>query len=242
MPKLSSAIDQVLTAQKKSKKPLAIILAGHNGAGKSTMWYKSLSKRLQIPLINADRMMLSILPELEPGQLPKWARKIRDADPSWMKVAQNGVQAFVAHAMASGVPFAMETVFSHWREFERGRVESKIQLIEELQAAGYFVVLLFVGLSSDQLSIGRVHTRVSEGGHGVTATKLRSRFPRTQIAIGRAVFVADAAILTDNSRAPSRAFTVCQVRLKKRVIFDIRQAMKRIPRAISAWMDVVAPV
>ena len=40
-----------------------IALLGTNGSGKSTMWKLYLSDKLQIPLINADRMMLSMLPE-----------------------------------------------------------------------------------------------------------------------------------------------------------------------------------
>lgn len=44
-------------------KPVAFVLAGHNGSGKSTLWRERLSDALRIPLINADRMMLSILPE-----------------------------------------------------------------------------------------------------------------------------------------------------------------------------------
>lgn len=67
---LADAVEQILNAQKRTKKPLAIILAGHNGSGKSTMWRKSLSGQLQIPLLNADRMMLSILPEAFPELLP----------------------------------------------------------------------------------------------------------------------------------------------------------------------------
>ena len=39
------------------------VLFGHNGSGKSTMWYEHIVDNIQIPLINADRMMLSILPE-----------------------------------------------------------------------------------------------------------------------------------------------------------------------------------
>jgi predicted ABC-type ATPase len=77
-----------------------------------------------------------------------------------MAVAQKGVEAFVAQAMARGVPFAMGTVFSHWRELKGGKVESKIDLIRQMQDAGYFVLLFFVGLSNAQLSIARFSTRV----------------------------------------------------------------------------------
>ncbi len=120
----------------------------------STMWYKHLAPVLQIPLINADRMMLSILPD---GRtLPQWAKTLRDTDLSWQRVAQQGVQAFVAQAMLNRVPFAMETVFSQWQERPSEPPASKIDLIRDMQTAGYFVLLLFVGLSTPELSIARV--------------------------------------------------------------------------------------
>jgi len=62
--KLKDSVEQIHEAQRKTKKPLAIVLAGHNGSGKSTMWRRALSDQLQIPLINADSMMLSILEKL----------------------------------------------------------------------------------------------------------------------------------------------------------------------------------
>jgi predicted ABC-type ATPase len=125
---LTSAVEAIQTAQKRSKKPLAVILAGHNGSGKSTLWYKHLVNQFQIPLINADRMMMSILPEVTKSQpLSQWASSLRDKDPSWMKMAQKGVEAFVAQAMVYKVPFAMETVFSHWKKYRRwdGRIKNR---------------------------------------------------------------------------------------------------------------------
>lgn len=243
MNELGTAINRIIATQKATERPLAIVLAGHNGSGKSTMWRKTLSDRLRIPLLNADRMMLAILPEPnDEGALPDWARDLRDTDLGWMGVAQNGVQAFVAHAMQAKVPFAMETVFSHWRPREDGTVESKIDHIREMQAAGYFVLLLFVGLSSAELSALRVETRVAMNGHDVDRDRLVHRFPRTQTAIREALEVADASVLLDNSRDIKRAFTVCSVRLGPERLFDIRQGESTIPVAISTWLNVVAPI
>jgi predicted ABC-type ATPase len=209
MTTLVGAVEQVLSVPIRSGKPLAIVVAGHNGSGKSTMWNERLAPLIRIPLVNADRMMMSILPEPPAGNpLPTWAAALRDGDERWMRVAQKGVEAFVIQAMGQNVPFAMETVFSHWRERADGRVESKIDRIRDMQSAGYFVLLLFVGLSDAQLSVGRVLTRVSLGGHAVESGRLIDRFPRTQKAIAAALGVADAAILTDNSREPALAFTV----------------------------------
>ncbi|TNC65780.1 zeta toxin family protein [Rubellimicrobium roseum] len=240
---LDNAVDEVLRAQEETEKPLAIIVAGHNGSGKSTMWNKRLSNRLQIPLINADRMMLSILPEPNSqGALVEWAQTLRDTDESWMKVAQSGVQAFVGHAMVAQVPFAMETVFSHWRPRPDGTFESKIDDIRNLQEAGYFVLLLFVGLANAGLSVLRVQTRVAENGHDVPPDKLLQRFPRTQAAIRQASSVADATIFTDNSRGPKEAFTVCRVQLGTREVFDLRSGPD-LPLApgIAQWMEIVCP-
>lgn len=242
MTKLKEAVDQVLAAQKRTKKPLAIIVAGHNGSGKSTMWRKSLSNQLRIPLLNADRMMLSILPEPDSsGALIDWAQDLRDTDLGWMQVAQSGVKAFAAHAMQAKVPFAIETVFSHWEVQDDGSVHSKLETIVDLQAAGYFVLLIFVGLANAELSILRVMTRVAERGHGVPEDKLRARFPRTQHAIREGAGIADAAIFTDNSRNEKQAFTVCRVQLGEEALFDLRSSERTVPPVVLEWLDKLSP-
>ena len=238
---LRGSVADVIARAKHSGKPLAIIVAGHNGSGKSTMWYEHLVDGIRIPLINADRMMLSILPVPDAtGRLRPWAQRLRDEDQMWMTVAQKGVESFVAQAMAKKVPFAVETVFSYWQRRRDGSYASKIDMITDLQAAGYFVLLVFVGLSSSALSIGRVATRVAEGGHAVDFQKLLERYPRTQQAIGHALPVADAVVLVDNSREASLAFTPCYIRADDRVLYDIR-ARGNAPIEIATWLDVVVP-
>ena len=237
-----AALQVALEAHRRSNKPLAVVLAGHNGSGKSTLWYRHLAETLRIPLVNADRMMLSILPEPgDDGFLADWAANLRDTDESWMRVAQNGVQAFVAQALAQGVPFAMETVFSHWVEHTDGAVESKVDLIRQMQAAGYFVLLLFVGLTNEQVSIGRVATRKDEGGHDVEVRKLVTRFPKTQKAIRHAAPVADATVFMDNSRTKKEAFTVVRVQIGSEQRFDIRDVSPGAPAEIAEWMSKTCP-
>ena len=158
-----------------------------------------------------------------------------------MGVAQRGVQAFVAQAMAKQVPFAMETVFSHWVDLGNGQYESKIDQIKQMQAEGYYVILFFVGLTSSQLSIARVNTRVSAGGHDVAINKLTERFPRTQKAISMAAKVADAAILVDNSQEPSKAFSVCRIQMLDQEVYDVRNEPSNAPLAVLKWINVVSP-
>jgi len=243
---LEIAVATILASQKRSKKPLAVVLAGHNGSGKSTLWYERLADLFKIPLVNADRMMMSILPETISGEgkrlpLPDWASAIRDADSNWMRVAQKGVEAFVDLAVEHKVPFAMETVFSHFKDLGGGKFESKVDRIQELQKKGYYVLLLFVGLANSDLSILRVSTRVAKGGHAVDRDKLVKRFPRTQRAIGLAMRVADAAILTDNSLTPKEAFSVCRIQLQDEDIFDCRNQKRAVPPAILEWLGAVCP-
>lgn len=232
------AIDAVLTALDATRKPLAVVVAGHNGSGKSTLWRDKLSARFRIPLINADRMMLSILPEPDP-RLPSWAQSLRDTDERWMRVAQLGVEAFTTHAMNNGLPFAFETVFSHWQPQAGGKPKSKIEKIERLQDAGYFVLLVFVGLISAELSIARVASRVAAGGHDVPQSKLRDRFGRTQAAIAAAREVADATLMYDNSGDETQAFTLAFAGLGKKTIFDVRGH-----RLVTAglWLDKIVPI
>jgi predicted ABC-type ATPase len=159
-------------------KPLAIVLAGHNGSGKSTLWYDKLADQLRIPLVNADRLTLSILPQPSEGKqtLRAWAANLRDRDERWQKLSQDGVQLFMGLIMEQHMPFAFETVFSYLERQADGSYKSKADTIVALQKAGYFVVLLFVGLASAELSILRVATRRLQGGHDVPEEKLKHAF------------------------------------------------------------------
>lgn len=200
-----------------------------------------------MPLINADRLTTSILPEKTEEGLPGWAQRLRDEDQRWHELSQQGVKAFKRLVMAKQIPFAFETVFSHWVERPDGTIESKADDILELQKAGYYVVLLFVGLASAALSTARVQTRRSQGGHAVPVHKLLDRFPRTQKAIGHAAPVADMAIFFDNSRQPQQAFSLVRVQQKSDVLFDCRSdeysvsedlrqvAMRWLPNVCGDW-------
>jgi hypothetical protein len=115
--------------------------------------------------------------------------------------------------------------------------------ILELQDAGYFVVLVFVGLVSAALSIGRVATRRQQGGHAVPVDKLIERFPRTQAAVGHAAPLADMTLFFDNSRSTSDAFALVRVQQRKRVLFDCRDEAYLIEddllRVAQAWLPFV---
>jgi hypothetical protein len=104
---------------------------------------------------------------------------------------------------------------------------------------------LFVGLASEDLSILRVSTRRMQGGHDVPEAKLRSRFPRTQKAIGIASEVADLTLMFDNSRSIESAFALVRAQRKKEILYDCRDVnFKQDPdlaRIAGIWLSKVAP-
>jgi predicted ABC-type ATPase len=244
-PALAKLLRQALVAEGR---PAAFVLAGHNGSGKSTLWYERLVPTLQMPLVNADRLTASILPPVDDRthKLPAWAQRLRDDDERWQRLSQEGVRTFKRLVMEQRIPFAFETVFSHWRRLPNGSYESKADDIVQLQEAGYFVVLLFVGLASVNLSVLRVNTRKQQGGHGVPLDKLRVRFPRTQAAIGHAAPLADMTLMFDNSRGYAKAFSLVRAQRGQHVLFDCRDEAYRIDgelrRVAQAWLPkVVGP-
>ena len=239
---ISTVRGAVRLALPKQDRRLAIIVCGHNGSGKSTLWYEFLADQFKIPLLNADRVLLSLLPEQrESSPWPVWAQRLRDQNGLWMEISQRGLAGLMNEAIAKRATFAFETVFSYWQAVPDGTIRSKTDLIQRLSDAGYFVVLLFVGLADVGLSIGRVLTRVHQGGHKVAHRKLIERFPRTQRAVAQALNVADAAVLFDNSGELQRSYTPVHVRSNKQILFDIRE-MGSPPKSITQWLDVVAPL
>jgi predicted ABC-type ATPase len=160
--------------------PVFYLLAGPNGAGKSTL-YQALVLAGTIPataeFVNADLYEAAHLqhiadPENRSEQARQWA------------VARR------AELLQSGQPFVSETVFSH---------ESKLALIQEAQAKGYFVMLLVVALDQPDRLLARVAQRVTEGGHAVPPERILARYPRTLAHLRQAVRMADAAILYDSA-------------------------------------------
>ena len=226
-----------------AQKPVAFVLAGHNGSGKSTLWYERLVHSLQIPLINADRLTLSILPSPDDRtrRLPDWAQKLRDKDHRWQLLSQESVIAFISLVAEKRMSFAFETVFSHWKKLPDGSYESKADIIRALQKSGYFVVLLFVGLASVELSIMRVATRKSLGGHDVPIDRLRARYSRTQMAVGHAAPLADMTIMFDNSGDLRRAFALVRAQRRSKVLYDCRDRKYRTGSQLRKLADLWLP-
>lgn len=150
------------------------LLAGGNGAGKST-FYRTQLQPLGMPFVNADNIAREVFPdnpEANSYQAAAIAENMRN------------------ELLAEGRSFCFETVFSH---------PSKIDFMAAAKARGYQVILVFVYLASPGLHKARIQQRITEGGHAVPEDKVETRLPRTFENIKTAIQLADQAYLLDNS-------------------------------------------
>jgi len=150
------------------------VLAGGNGAGKST-FYRTRLESLSLPFINVDILAKQIYPE-QPEKHSYEAAKIA------------GIMR--TQLLQQGRTFCYETVFSH---------PSKIDFLAQAKALGYEIVLVLIHLECISLYQARVAQRVTEGGHSVPEDKIRSRVSRVLHNIKQALPLCDRCYFLDNS-------------------------------------------
>lgn len=155
------------------------LLAGGNGAGKSTFYNHYLANH-GIKFVNADLIAKEIDPK-RPESVSYEAAAI----------AENIRKGL----LAQGISFCFETVFSH---------KSKIDFIAQAKALGYKIILVYIHLIDSSLNAARVYQRTAEGGHSVPAEKIHSRIPRAMENIKTALAIVDEAWILDNSSGKNR--------------------------------------
>lgn len=168
-----------------SAQPLVVVIAGSNGAGKTTVAPFLLRDALGLrEFVNADAI----------------ATGISGFDPDRAAFAAGRLMlARLNQLAAQRASFAFETTLAS-RHFA--------PWIAGLRRQGYRFELAFLWLPSPEESIARVQLRVQAGGHDVPKATIRRRFGR-----GLANFfdlyrgLADQWLLIDNSR-PSRTMTI----------------------------------
>ena len=131
------------------------IIAGCNGAGKTTASYTVLPEILNCKeFVNADSIAAGLSPFNPEGVAFEAGRIMLNRVSELMKEQQN---------------FAFETTLS---------AKSYVSLIQKAQASGYKVTLAYFWLSSPELALQRVADRVRNGGHNIPADVIRRRYFR----------------------------------------------------------------
>ncbi len=149
--------------------PWFVLVAGINGAGKSTFAESPATIRElcgltgtseEIEIINPDLITRGIL-EADP-QLP-----LDDANRRAADACEERVRHLVEVAHHS---FVIETVLS---------TDKYKSIVKRAQEMGFAFLFVYVVLASVEEAIARVALRVAQGGHDVPAGKIRKRWPRS---------------------------------------------------------------
>ncbi len=136
-----------------SKLPKLYIIAGCNGAGKTTASFTILPEILGCKeFINADEIAKGLSP-FQPESVAVQAGRI--------------MLTRMDELLQKGETFAFETTLA---------TKSYKQKIEWAQANGYEVTLLFFWLDSPNIAKERVAQRVAEGGHNIPLETIERRY------------------------------------------------------------------
>ncbi|MEI8203257.1 MAG: zeta toxin family protein [Bacteroidota bacterium] len=158
------------------------IIAGPNGAGKTTASYTILPEMLNcLEFVNADE----IAKGLSPFQSEKAA------------IDAGRLMLFrIKELIKNNVDFAFETTLS---------TRSHVNTILNAKKTGYFVTLIYFWLSSPELAIQRVMTRVEAGGHNIPIDVINRRYlGGMKNLFNLYIPISDDWMIIDNSESPFR--------------------------------------
>ena len=163
------------------KKMNLYIIAGCNGAGKTTASFTVLPEMLKCrEFVNADEIAAGISPFNPEGVAIQAGRLMIDR---------------IIQLLKDGETFAFETTLA---------TRSYVKLIQQAKKRGYFVTLLFFSLSSSEQAQRRVAQRVSMGGHNIPTDVIVRRYEAgLQNLFQLYMPVCDYWTLYDNSNCPA---------------------------------------
>jgi predicted ABC-type ATPase len=129
------------------------IIAGCNGAGKTTASFSVLPQILQCQeFVNADEIARGLSP-FHPENVAVEAGRL--------------MLQRIDYLLSQHSSFAIETTLA---------TRSYQKLVNQAQQQGYKVILLFFWLESPQMAEQRVAERVSEGGHNIPKDVIHRRY------------------------------------------------------------------
>ena len=157
------------------------IIAGCNGAGKTTASMSVLQKTLCCEeFVNADEIAKGLSP-FHPEKVPIDAGRL--------------MLQRISFLMQKKETFAVETTLST-RSYE--------SLIHKAHKAGCQVVVNFFWLSSPEVAKQRVARRVEEGGHNIPEDVIRRRYyAGLKNLFGIYSHIVDRWVIIDNNTCPS---------------------------------------
>ncbi len=164
---------------KTARVPRIYVLAGANGAGKSSIGGAMFLEQ-GIEFFNPDEA----------------AVRIRAANPMISQETANSVawregKRLLERAIHERLDYAFETTLGG---------NTIPALLEWAASAGIEVRIWYVGLASAELHIARVHARVARGGHDIPEERIRERYVRSLLNLIRLMPDLTELLVYDNSR------------------------------------------
>lgn len=136
------------------------VLAGTNGAGKSSVAGAMLLQQ-GVNYFNPDEAAMQIR-SANPGVTHEEASR----------AAWHWGRRLLERAIAERLNFAFETTLGG---------HTIAALLESALSVGVEVRIWYAGLSSPELHIARVRSRVARGGHNIPDAKIRARYDRSRL-------------------------------------------------------------
>ena len=156
------------------------IIAGCNGAGKTTASYSLLPDMLNChEFVNADEIAKGLSP-FQPEKASIDAGRI--------------MLQRIKELIVQNTDFAIETTLAS---------KTYVKFIQNAKEKGYFVTLIFFWLSSPELATQRVKNRVENGGHNITEEVIYRRYRSGLRNLNKLYLdIADFWMIIDNSVIP----------------------------------------
>jgi len=162
----------------ENSSPILIVIAGSNGAGKST-FTASLGDAAGVPVLDPDAVARRLQPLAPERAAVRAGREILQQQ-----------DAFLTQRLS----FAVETTLAG---------TGALHLMDAARSRGYVVHLVYIGLENVQTALDRIVERHAQGGHSVPAHDVGRRYGRSMRNLHAAVTRADHVLLFDNSSARS---------------------------------------
>lgn len=193
--------------------PKLHIISGCNGSGKTTASYTLLPDLLECrQFVNSD----------------EFAKSFSPFDPAAASITASRYMLMkINYLLGRYEDFSIETTLA---------TRSLVKIIQEAQAVGYEVTVLYFWLNSPELAIRRVQERVAAGGHNIPDAVVRRRYVMgLQYLFDTYIPICDRWVLADNSRTP---FTVI-AEGSKNLIYIRDNEKYRLIRAIAHPEEII---